>query len=310
MKRWIALALVIAAFCAMALGSGHKRPIDTSEPDVNALKPKPLPATAEELAQEEDAESKGPSFEAAVLYDRSDVTVTATGITYDDSGPVLGFLVENGSARTLRAALDGLDVNGYYVSAPLDLVCAPACRTYGKLPVDLRGLAVCGISEIDQLDLTVALTDAKTGSALPGAESVRIRTDAARENVCTADKTGRVIFYGDGAELTVKGRDGRVVKSADLVLCVGNTRDAPIRVELAGFAINGAGFETELVCLVPPGKVAVCAVPADKSALYRQKLWPVERYALRFEIYDDSSGDLLAATDTVQLDYADLRPLP
>lgn len=309
MKRWIALALVIAAFCAMALGSGHKRPIDTSEPDVSALKPKPLPASAGEIRPEEEAPA-GPDFEETLLYDRAEVTVIATGITYDDAVPTLGFLVENGSSRTLRAALGGLDVNGYYVVAPLDLVCAPACRTYGKLPVDLSGLAVCGVTEIDQLDLEVELTDAKTGSALPGTERVRIRTDAAGDAAYTADKTGRVICYGDGLELTVKGRDGRTGRSADLVFCVGNTKEVPIRVELAGFTVNGAGVENEMTCVVPPGKVAVCTVPADRTALTKRGLWPVERYALRFAIYDDSSGDLLAATDSVRIDYADLRPLP
>ena len=67
MKRWIALLLVLAAFCAMALGSGHKRPIDTSEPDVNALKPKPLPSSTEELEQKGETAPGGPSFEQTVV---------------------------------------------------------------------------------------------------------------------------------------------------------------------------------------------------------------------------------------------------
>ena len=308
MRRWIALLLVIAAFCAMALGSGHKRPIDTSEPDVNALKPKPLPSSAGELTQEAETAPDGPSFEETVLYEQKDIVVTATGITYDGGVPTVGFLAENGSARTVRVACDGLDVNGWHVNAPLELVCAPECRTYGKLPVDLDPLAVCGIREIAQLDLAVELTDARTGSALPAGESVRILTDAAREKSYAADRTGRLVYYEGGVEITVKGRDGRADRSADPVLCIASTSDDPVRVELAAFSVNGVPFEAELQRTVPKGKTVLCVIRVPRVELVRQKITP-ERYALRLEICDENSGDLLAAPE-IRIDYADLRTLP
>lgn len=309
MRRWIALLLVVAAFCAMALGSGHKRPIDTSEPDVNALKPKPLPSSTEELEQKGETAPGGPSFEQTVLYEGKDIVVSATGLTYESGVPTLGFLVENGSGRTLRAACDGLDVNGWYVGAPLELVCAPQCRTYGKLPVDLDPLAVCGITEIAQLDLAVTLTDAKTGSALPAGERVRILTDAALERAYTADKTGRLVYYAGGVEITVLGRDKRAGRSADPVLCIANTKDDPVRLELAAFYVNGAPFETALTAVVPGGRAAPAVIRVPRDELTRQKITP-EQYVLRLEIRDEASGDLLDATDAIRIDYEDLRPLP
>ena len=310
MKRWIALLLVLAAFCAMALGSGHKRPIDTSEPDVNALKPKPKPSNISELEQSTEEEAPaGPTFEETVLYDRQGVKLTATGITYGVDGPAVGLLLENGTARTLRAACEGLDVNGYRISAPADFVGAPECRTYAKLAVDPGYLVVCGISEIAQLDLDVELSDAKTGSALPGTESVRIRTDAAREDVYTADKTGRVLYYEGGVEITVKGRDGRARRNADLVLCISNTNDDPVEVRLSDLSINNLPFDAALRCTVPKGRVALGIVRVAKDDLEARNVTP-ERYTLRFEIYDTDSGDLLDATDALRVAYADLRPLP
>ena len=308
MKRWIALLLVIAAFCAMALGSGHKRPIDTSEPDVNALKPKPKPASVSELEQAEEEEPEGPTFGETVLYDRAGVRLTATGIRYDSEAPAVGFVLENETDHYVQAAADGLGVNGYQVEAPMLCVCTPGRRAEGKLTVDPDFLAVCGITELAQLDLEVTLTFVNTGEVLYGGERVRVRTDAARENTYTADKAGRVLYYDNGVEITVKGRDGRGHRSADLVLCVGNTRDGPIRVELAGFSVNGVPFETELRCSVPQGTVALGIIHVARDQLARQGITP-ERYSLRFEIYD-ADDELLAVTDAKRVEYADLRPLP
>ena len=310
MKRWIALILVIAAFCAMALGSGHKRPIDTSEPDVEALKPQVLPSSAEETAPEAEVEPDGPSFEETVIYDGQNIVVSATGLTYDGGGPAVGIRVENGTTRRVRAALEGLDVNGYRIIAPLELICAPESRTYGKLAVDPDVLAVCGVSEIAQLDLEVALSDAKTGSALPAGQSVRIYTDAALDKIYTADKTGRVVWYDGGVEITVKGRDGRARHDADLVLCLANTNDVPVRVELAGFSVNGAPFEAELSAVLRKGKTYLTVLPVPRETLTERGQTEVERYSLRFEIYDETSGDLLAVTDAISLDYDALLALP
>ena len=309
MKRWIALLLVIAAFCAMALGSGHKRPIDTSEPDVEALKPKPKPATAAELAAEE-AEAPGPSFEETVLYDQLGVKLTATGLTYGKEGPAVRFVLENNSTIFVRAVCDGLDVNGYRFSAPTECLAGPNYTAYGKIDVDPDCLAVCGIGEIAQLDLDIVLKNAKTGTALPGSASARIRTDAAEEKSYTADKTGRLVYYDNGVEITVMGRDGRPLHYADLVLCLSSTNDDPVRAELAGFSVNGVPLEAGLSAVLHKGRTLLAIVHLPRSTLAGHNLYEIERYLFRFELYDEATGDLLAGTDSIRVSYDDLRTLP
>ena len=309
MKRWIALLLVIAAFCAMALGSGHKRPIDTSEPDVEALKPKPKPSSVSELAGE-DEEPAGPSFEQTVLYDQLGIKLTATGITYGKEGPAVRLMLENSSTIYVRAVCDGLDVNGYRFSALTECLAGPNYTAYGKILVDPDCLAVCGIEEIAQLDLDIDLTNAKTGTALPGEASARIRTDAAAEKSYSADKTGRLVYYDNGVEITVKGRDGRPLHYADLVLCLSSTNDDPVRAELVGFSVNGVTLEAELSAVLHKGRTLLAIVHVPRSTLAERDLYEIERYMLRFELYDETTGDLLAATDALRVSYDDLRTLP
>ena len=308
MKRWIALLLVIAACCAMALRSGHKRPIDVSEPDVNALKPKPKPAAVSETDPEEEEEPQGPTFEETVLYDRGGVTLTATGIRYDGASPAVRFVLRNDTDHYISATADGLGVNGYRIEAPMYCICTPGLEAAGTMTVDPDFLAVCGITEIAQLDMDVTLKNEKTGQILTGGEPVRVRTDAARDAAYTADRTGRVLYYENGVEITVKGRDSRGHRSADLVLCVGNTGDGPVRAELTGFTVNGVPFEAELSCTVPKGAVSLGIIHVPRDQLARQNLTP-ERYTLRFSLYD-AEGELLAVTDSKRIDYDDLLPLP
>ena len=309
MKRWIALLLVIAVFCAMALGSGHKRPIDTSEPDVEALKPKLKPSAAAEAGQE-DAKPAGPDFEETVLYDQLGVKLTATGITYGKDGPAVRFVLENSSTIFVRAICDGLDVNGYRFSAPTECLAGPDYTAYGSIPVDPDCLAVCGIEEIAQLDLDIDLVNARTGTALPGAASARIRTDAAGEKTYTADKTGRLVYYDNGVEITVKGRDGRALNYADLVLCLSSTNDDPVRAELTGFSVNGVTLEAGLSAVLHKGRTLLAIVHVPRASLAGHSIYEIERYMLRFELYDETTGDLLAVPDAIRVSYDDLRTLP
>lgn len=310
MKRWIALLAVIAVFCAMALGSGHKRPVDISEPDVEALKPKEKPASTAETLQEAEEEPAGPSFEETVLYDRGGVKLTAAGITYGEEGPSVRCTLENRSSHYIRATCASLDVNGYYTDASMDLICGPDREAEGKIPVSPDLLAVCGINEIAQLDLKIDLTNAFTGKALPGVEGVRLKTDAAEDKPYAADKTGRLVYYDKGVEITVKGRDARGHRCDDLVLCLACTRDEPVRVELYSLTVNGARFDAELSAVVPAGKTAIAVLRIPRAELAKRGLEPVERYRLNFSVCDEASGDLLAITDAKDIRYEDLLPLP
>lgn len=173
-----------------------------------------------EEAPETDLSRYTAMIEEQVVYDKNDITVTATGLTYEDSESVtkidLDLNVANHTQKDIEMFFGGIAVNGYMADAAIynrdkdDFDITPVVPKGESENISLVWYSVnfeeCGIEDIAVIEFNLSLR-ADENDLIKG-ELLTVSTNIADTYEQTYDDSGEVVYEGKDYRVIAQGVSG------------------------------------------------------------------------------------------------------
>lgn len=248
---------------------------------------------------------KKPSMDEQVIYDKGDITVTATGIRYDTvSGPQVLLSVKNGAENDVLIQNGRTAVNGFMIEPEINIT-VPAGKTI-EAPMSLPylALALADIHSIYELEFWLQILDSLSYALIDSTDVVKpVLTDTAKEKH-TYQESGKVAYDDKGVRIVMEGVkqdtlfDNRFVIPVYMV----NDSDKTVSILNIKLVVNGYEITHAMHTVVLPGKKAVDVIELFDNELDENCIAVIDSVEAAFNINDYEEWTLIAETPLVSLD--------
>lgn len=235
-----------------------------------------------------------------VVYDKNNIKVTVTEITYEEYyGPTLSLLLENNSAKDITISSENVSVNNIVCNAYMYEDVNAGKKTYADMSFYESDLTSVGITEIGTIEFFLHIYEQETYDTIDDSDVIKL---VVNENVTAAPvSNGEKIYSKNGITIynekpTMEDDDYYDYVSRFFIVNETNT-DISIStddVSVNGFMINPYCSET-----VPAGKMAYTSLYFSKTDLEDNKIKEIEEVELSFSIYNSESYDTIDDTDAI-----------
>ena len=285
---WILVSLA-GALVVLGLFAHISFSYDPSDPDgshtlsvdFGSLMPStPMAQTAP--AEQEDTETRpqwtapvpteAPAFfEETVIYEDSEIKVTAVDLTEEYSSFDLSFLIENNSSRNIALVGDYFLVNGAVIAEDIYIRAASGKKGYGTLSLNKNDLDAAGVDMIATIasgDLHITDTDNYDEIYFV---PFTVETSFADHYSPSGDSAGELLYDKNGIKVTFltmkRGYSGFYV-----YLLIQNDTAYMLTAEAENVSVNGFTIGTWMFDQIHPGTARVCEFLISDSDLEESKV--------------------------------------
>ena len=296
-------ALILAVVLALTLAACTETSPAPTSSETPSISPSNTEA-AEEPGTSDNTDPQGfqriATIEETVLFNESDVCITATGLNYSDYAVELTLLIENNSSKELSFVSNSIgyscnSVNGYMIEDGYMLCDVAAGKKANEtLHFDYDNLMLYGIFEIADIEIGFDISDEDYNHIYSGpcrietsiAASYDYETPHYREAIvseATQNHFGYTVPYFSEDIMYEQGglsvlSNGFIVNSDGepaLFLEVANTSPQAVTVKTSDIYLNGLGVYpfTWSSDTINPGKTAI--LDLELSAMLDDNFWDI-----------------------------------
>lgn len=207
----------------------------------------------------------GATLAETLAFDQDGIRVTFTGLSEDWTGVYIKVSMENQSDKNVYMAIDGLVVNGIFLSAYDSVEVAAGKKANGSLCIDTGDLELAGIDTLATISLVNGkIIDSDSYSTLYEM-SCDLVTSVGEDYVQAIDQTGQLLVEKEGVRVISKGiQEG--LMGPELVLMVFNDAQTDVSVEFSDVMVEGQAEDGWEFFLVPQGMVSFRTLSLGDSA--------------------------------------------
>lgn len=313
MKKSLLMLLTVAILLLSACGQGQTTPTPSGQGDTPAQT-----EAAKQPDKVEEVEQFDPSatIEETVLFDESNVKITATGIKYTAYDVKLNLTIENNTDQELSFLAGTIgysysSVNGYMVDdGYLNTSIGAGKKANETVSYSISELTLLGITDIADIEIGIRVTDDDYNEYLLTdsmqiktslADSYDYATDTYRNSITNSGLANQLGFtlVHDSQEVAVDKSGIRVlsqtlISNSDgeeaLLVEVENTSGDMVYVSLGDIVLNGLSVEsgTWSVDRVGAGKRRVMTINLSSMMSYSEVLGldEIGEITYSFEVMD------------------------
>lgn len=287
--KWLAVTLCIGIFAAMALGSGSSD--SGKDKDIAGVNNAASDAGEVTVAEQ-------------ILYDQSDIKITATGLGDSLFGTELKLLIENNSGKNITVQARNANVNGYMVSTMMSADVASGKKANDSLTFETSGLKECGIEKIAVMEFSFHIFDPETFDTIMDTDVITVKTSIADGYVQNYDDSGNVLVDSNGVKIIGKGLSASdSFWGPGLILYIENNSDRNITVQVRDVSVNGFMAASTMSEDVLVGKKAISAVQFFSTDLEENGITDITDVELYFHIFDMESWDGIFDSDVIKVTF-------
>ena len=303
-KTWkgIAAAMYLLLVAGMTMGCGSSGSGETKEiTNVSSGG-----SSSEETKTEETsaAEAENASIEEQVLFDASDIKITATGMEDGLFGTELKLLIENNSAQGITVQARNASVNGYMVDTMMSADVAAGKKSNDSLTFTTSGLKECGIEDVATMEFNFHIFNSESWDDIVDTDVIKVDTSIAEGYVQNYDDSGEVLVEANGIKIVGKGlsKDGSFW-GPGVILYIENNSDKNATIQVRDVSVNGFMVETTMSEDIVAGKKAISAVQFFSSDLEKNSITDITDVELFFHIFDMKSWDTIFDSDVISITF-------
>lgn len=220
-------------------------------------------------------------FEETVIYDDSEIKITAVELTNERNSFDLSFLVENNSSRNIAVCGDYFLINGAVIEEDVYIRAASGKKGYGTLSIrksDLRAVGVDLVATITSGDFHITDTDSYWEICFV---PFTVETSFADQYIPSESSTGKLLYENNGLKVTYLTMR-RSYSGYDVYLLIQNDTAHVLTADADNLSINGYTIGTWMYDQIHPGTARVCAFLISDSDLEDSKITGIDE--ITFEV--------------------------
>ena len=239
-----------------------------------------------------------------IIYDREDVTITATELKYNPAdGPQIQLTIKNRSETDLRIQSEYAVVNGYMIRPDVDID-APHRKTVKKpMTLSYLSLAMAGIDTLREVRFSLRLIDAETSGLFDVTDMIALDLDDSADDDQIFNEEGQTAFDDKGVKIVLKGvkNDNSFDSERVLLVYMYNGTGKTISVGNNRLSVNGYSITHTMQTILLPGTHAVDYIELFDVECDAKGIDTVETVDVSFRIFEYDEWKLLAETDKIPL---------
>ena len=220
-------------------------------------------------------------FEETVIYDDSEIKITAVELTNERNSFDLSFLVENNSSRNIAVCGDYFLVNGAVIEEDIYIRAASGKKGYGTLSLskgDLDAAGVDMIATITSGDFRITVSDSyREIYFVP----FTIETSFADQYTSPESSAGKLLYENNGLKVTFLTMR-RDYSGYDVYLLIQNDTSYMLTADAENLSVNGFTIGIWMYEQIYPGTARVCAFRISDSTLNESNLTDISE--ITFEV--------------------------
>ena len=217
--------------------------------------------------KQESAEQDGTlNIQNALIYQDNGVKITSEGFT-EEGDPAISLNIENSGEAGVEVSFSECVINGYMSEYILysgeevlfGSIGVPAGESVkAQMVFEKAALTRCGIEQIGDISLCVALTNPETYEDIAYSETVHLCVEDGVEQVY--DDAGTVAYDKGGIKIVFKGFDPADKSKKTVLVYVANASETGIDISAEKVKVNGKKGQVQYTADVLPGMRSVAVM--------------------------------------------------
>lgn len=297
--KWLASALCLAVFAAMALGSGQADSGDVKQVVSNEGSET---AGADESTSGSSGTSSGATvtIDEQVLLDQDGITVTATEYVTDSIwGDGIKLLLENNSDKDITVGCDALIVNDYMITDLFSSGIAAGKKSNETLYLSSMQLNAAGIENVGKIEIYFHVYDPSTYDTVFDSECVTIQTSEYDNMDTAANDSGTELYNQNGIRIIGKTVDENSFWGTAILLYTENNSGKNVGISVDDMSINGFMMNPFFSTTVYDGKKSIDDITVFSNDLEENGIEAIEEVELKFHIYDADSYSTITDSEPI-----------
>ena len=297
--KWLASALCLAVFAAMALGSGQADSGDVKQVVSNEGSET---AGADESTSGSSGTSSGATvtIDEQVLLDQDGITVTATEYVTDSIwGDDIKLLLENNSDKDITVGCDALIVNDYMITDLFSSGIAAGKKSNETLYLSSMQLNAAGIENVGKIEIYFHVYDPSTYDTVFDSECVTIQTSEYDNMDTAANDSGTELYNQNGIRIIGKTVDENSFWGTAILLYTENNSGKNVGISVDDMSINGFMMNPFFSTTVYDGKKSIDDITVFSNDLEENGIEAIEEVELKFHIYDADSYSTITDSEPI-----------
>lgn len=297
--KWIAAALCLVVFAAMALGSGQA--------DSGTAKQVVTNEEAETEASDTDTPENSDSpadimaaIDEQVLVDQDGIVVTAMEYVTDSIfGDGIKMLLENNSDKDITIGCNALIVNDYMIADLFSAEIAAGKKANETLYFSSTQLEAAGIKNVGKIEIYFHIYDSSTYDTVFDSECVTIQTSEYANMDTTPDDAGKELYNRDGIRIVGKTVDENSFWGTAILLYCENNSGKNVGISVDDMSVNGFMMSPFFSTTIYDGKKSIDDITVFSSDLEQNGIEAIEEVELKFHIYEIDSYSTIADSEPI-----------
>lgn len=237
------------------------------------------------------------------IYDANGIKITATGLKEGGIlGPELALLIQNDSAQNIVVQPDYCVVNGYMMTDLMSANVAAGKKSNDTLTFMTSELKTCGITQIAEIRIRLAIIDGATYQTLYKTDEVTLLTSAAGAYTQTYDDSGEEIYNSNGIRVIAKNA-GDEFLGKGVTFYLENTTGQAVAVSGEDISVNGFMVTDLFYADLAPHSHAVDTLTLLQSDLEDNSIDTIEEVELTLRIVDPETFMTMDSTAPITLHF-------
>lgn len=245
-----------------------------------------------------------PQIENQTIYADQHLSVMVNDIDYTAaSGPQLRLTVNNSFDRDIIVQAPYVAVNGYMISAEMNIEISGGKSADGTLTLPYYYLAMSDVDSLNRIELTLRVAEAESYNPLFTSKLLSVKTAAAPEKNTGCDDSGQIAYDGNDIKVVIKGlnTDRGFSDGAQLIVYMYNGTDRSIDILTGTVRVNGYDLTSVMNRVILPEKHAVDAVTFYDLDMEEYNIVEIDSIEVSFEIKDAETWEDIASTDVIRI---------
>lgn len=249
-----------------------------------------------------DSAAKGAdtTIEEQVLYDGDGIRITAKEYVTDSIwGDGIKVLLENDTDNDIMVGCEALIVNDYMIHDLFASDVAAGKKANSTIYLSSSELKAAGIENVGRIEVYFHAYDSDTYDTIFSGEYAEIETSAVDRMDTKANDDGMELYNEDDIRIVGKTVDEDSFWGAAILLYIENNSGRNVGISVDDMSVNGFMMTPYFSTEVYDGKMTLDDITLMSSELKENGIETVEDVELKFHIYDLSSYETIADSDTI-----------
>lgn len=227
------------------------------------------------------------TIDEKVIWETSNIKLTAKSIEDSYWGPVVKILVENTSDKDFILTSDAAVINGFMVEDYTYLTVTAGNKVNDEIEFTTDELEAAGIGNIGEIEMFFRIYDPDSYEDIESSGSIKLQTSSYADMDTEVDTNGTVIADESDVKVVAQKITEDSYGDQALVFYIENNSSKIMNFDIDDISVNGFMISSFFYEELYPGTKKVAALNFYSDDLEENDIDKIEKVEMSLEVYDD-----------------------